>query len=259
MRALFESRDPDVPNASPNPLRLMAPLLEKEIDELDQFLLSDFTSDETMVPSSLDGYLTAIVIGPKTVMPSLWLPRVWGPTEDDAPGFETAEQAQHVLTLIMRHMNGIVWSLQHDPEAFDPMFDSFTYPGKRREFLDGEAWAHGFMQGVALTFEDWQPLFDDKATVQSLRPIHLLGSDDVTDEEEALTLTPAQREKITEAIPAGVAAIYRFWRARRETSNTDLVAGTNIRRSHKTGRNELCPCGSDKKFKKCCGAARTVH
>ena len=25
------------------------------------------------------------------------------------------------------------------------------------------------------------------------------------------------------------------------------------RRVHKTGRNEPCPCGSGKKFKKCCG------
>ena len=237
----------------------MAPLLEKEIDELDQFLLSDFTSDETMVMSGLDGYLTAIVIGPKTVMPSLWLPRVWGATEDDAPEFETAEQAQHILTLIMRHMNGIAWSLQHDPDAFDPMFDSFTYPSKRREFVDGEAWAHGFMQGVALTREYWQPLFDNAAMLQSLRPIHLLGSDDLTDEEETLTLTPAQREKITEAIPAGVATIYRFWRARRDACGMDLVAGTNVRRTPKTGRNEPCPCGSGKKFKKCCGAARTAH
>ncbi|HLI17587.1 MAG TPA: UPF0149 family protein [Rhodanobacteraceae bacterium] len=118
----------------------MAPLLDEEIDELDKFLLSDATSDETMVMSGLDGYLTAIVIGPKTVMPSLWLPQVWGSTLDDAPEFESAEQAQHILTLIMRHMNGIVWSLQHDPDSFDPMFDFFTYPDDEHEYLDGERW-----------------------------------------------------------------------------------------------------------------------
>ncbi|HLI17586.1 MAG TPA: UPF0149 family protein [Rhodanobacteraceae bacterium] len=115
------------------------------------------------------------------------------------------------------------------------------------------------MQGVALTREDWQPLFDDQATVEALQPIHLLGSDDVTGEEEALTLTPAQREKITEAIPKGVAEIYRFWRSRRAVSDADRVAGASARRSQKTGRNEPCPCGSGRKFKKCCGAARTVH
>lgn len=143
----------------------------------------------------------------------------------------------------MRHMNGIVWSLQHDQASFDPMVDSFTYPDDEHEFLDGECSAYGFMQGVALTREDWQPLFDDQATVEALQPIQLLGSDDVAD-EEALTLTPAQREKITEAIPAGVPKFTGSWRSRRVVSDADRVAGANARRSQKTGRNEPCPCGS---------------
>jgi uncharacterized protein len=237
----------------------MAPLLDEEIDELDQFLLSGSASDETMSMSELDGYLTANVVGPKPVAPSLWLPGVWGPTQDDAPEFETAEQAQHILTLIMRHMNGIVWSLQHDPDDFDPLFNSFKQPGKHREYVDGEAWAYGFMQGIALTREDWQPLFDDEVMVHVLQPIHLLGSDDVTDDEDALTQTPAQREKIAETIAAAVAAVYRFWLPRREESDTVLAGAPNVRKAHKTGRNEPCPCGSGKKFKKCCGAARTLH
>ncbi len=29
-----------------------------------------------------------------------------------------------------------------------------------------------------------------------------------------------------------------------------------VRDQPKTGRNDLCPCGSGKKYKKCCGAKR---
>jgi len=29
--------------------------------------------------------------------------------------------------------------------------------------------------------------------------------------------------------------------------------------SKKVGRNEPCPCGSGKKFKKCCGAPSELH
>ena len=68
---------------------LGAPLSEKEFEELDDFLTSDQTSDETLTIMGLDGYLTALAIGPTTVPPSYWLPRVWGPSEDDAPKFET--------------------------------------------------------------------------------------------------------------------------------------------------------------------------
>ena len=30
-------------------------------------------------------------------------------------------------------------------------------------------------------------------------------------------------------------------------------------KSNKVGRNEPCPCGSGKKFKKCCGSSTTFH
>ena len=67
-----------MPATSSNPLQVMATLSDEELEELDQFLLSDVTSEETMLMDGLDGYLTAIVVGPRTVMPSQWLPDVWG-------------------------------------------------------------------------------------------------------------------------------------------------------------------------------------
>ncbi|HEU4376878.1 MAG TPA: YecA family protein, partial [Telluria sp.] len=58
------------------------PLSEKEFNELDQFLLSDRSSDDAMTMDTLHGFLTAIMIGPETIMPAEWLPKVWG--EDGA-------------------------------------------------------------------------------------------------------------------------------------------------------------------------------
>ena len=248
-----------MPTTSSNPLQVMVPLSEEELEELDQFLLSDVPSEEAMLIDALDGYLTAIVVGPRTVMPSQWLPGVWGSTDSDSPKFETLEQGQRILTLIMRHMNGIVWSLQHDPDEFDPMFSTVKYPGIKRGYKDGEMWANGFMEGIALIRQDWQPLFDDPAMVRAIRPIHLLGADDVTAEEDALIRSPAQRERIAEGIPAAVAAVYRYWRPHREACIQRVIATPNVRTDPKTGRNDLCPCGSGKKFKKCCGAAAVLH
>ena len=63
--------------------------------------------------------------------------------------------------------------------------------------MDGEGWASGYMQGLSLCREQWQPFFDDPNGVEIIKPIHLLGSDEVTQEEESLTKTPKQREKLT--------------------------------------------------------------
>lgn len=41
---------------------------------------------------------------------------------------------------------------------------------------------------------------------------------------------------------------------RKEISKEQMLSGTYIREERKIGRNEPCPCGSGKKYKKCCGA-----
>lgn len=244
---------------SSNPLPLMAPLSEEELDELDGFLLSDIASDETMLLDTLDGYLAALAVGPVTLLPSRWLPGIWGPTAEDAPAFETTEQAQHIFSLLLRHLNGIVWSLQHDADTFEPLFETMVYPGDPHEYLTGEGWASGFMQGIALCRPDWQPLLDDPVAGQALRPIYLLGADEVTEEEEALTRWPPQREELTKQIPASLGVIYRFWLPYREALHQRTVASAVERHRPKVGRNDPCPCGSGKKFKKCCGAAASLH
>lgn len=242
-----------------SPLRMMAPLSEEEMDELGSFLLSDATSDETMMLDCLDGFLTSIVSGPVMLKPSEWLPRVWGPTVRDEPTFDTYAQAERITGLIIRQLNGIIWSLQHDPDAFEPVFDTTIYPDSPREYIDGEMWAHGYMTGIDLQHQNWKAFFEEQGSTEVLRPLYLLGADDVTQEEEELTRTPSQREELSEQIPASVAWIYRFWQPYRRAVAERTIA-TSFEREHpKVGRNEACPCGSGKKFKKCCGASTVLH
>lgn len=246
--------EPDVRST----MQMMAPLSDEELDELAAFLMSDAISDETMMLDTLDGFLTAIVSGPVTIMPGEWLPRVWGESERDEPAFKNHKQAERIIGLMMRHMNGIIWSLQHDPDTFDPMFDVASYPDDR-DYTDAEMWAYGYMTGVELKRQYWQPFFDEPGNVDILRPIYLLGSDDVTDEERVLTETPEQRELLSEQIPASVAAIYRYWLPYRQAIAERTIATTYQRDHPKIGRNDPCPCGSGKKFKKCCGAPTVLH
>ncbi len=235
----------------------LLPLSQEEMDELDDFLISDITSDETMMLDTLDGYLTAIVSGPVTLTLNDWLPGIWGSSEEHKPRFESITQAEHILQLILRHMNGIIWMLQDDPEGFEPVLSAFRY--RNREYMNGEGWAYGYMQGLALCREQWQPFFDDPKRVEILKPIHSLGSDEVTQEEEFLTQTPKQREKLTKQIPTCATQIYRYWLPYRQAVYERNVAKT-IQRSHpKIGRNDPCPCGSGLKFKKCCGVALSLH
>jgi uncharacterized protein len=233
------------------------PLSQEEMDELDDFLMSDATSDETMMLDALDGYLTAVVSGPITLKLSEWLPGIWGPSEQDRPTFKTKIQAQRIHELIIRHMNSIIWSLHDDPDAYEPIFGARIY--ESQEYIDAEMWAYGYMLGVELCREQWQPLLDDPNGPIVLLPIYLLGADNVTTEEELLTKTPIQREELAKQIPASVAWIYRYWLPYRQANFERSIATTFQRAQPKIGRNDPCPCGSGKKYKKCCGIATTLH
>lgn len=58
-------------------ISLVTPLSELEITELDEFLVSEATPGECMDISALDGFLTALVIGPGLVPPSVWIRAIW--------------------------------------------------------------------------------------------------------------------------------------------------------------------------------------
>src|SRR3954470_23245190 len=49
-----------------------------DLDLLDRYLLSDEAPDNGMALSDLDGFLTGILVGPELIIPSEWLPHIWG-------------------------------------------------------------------------------------------------------------------------------------------------------------------------------------
>jgi uncharacterized protein YecA (UPF0149 family) len=64
-------------------------------------------------------------------------------------------------------------------------------------------------------------------------------------------------EEAAEFIPACVTAIAAYWREKGSKQGSMLFTPSPPPRQHhastKVGRKDPCPCGSGKKFKKCCG------
>ncbi len=226
-------------------MHLDQPLSDKEFDELDKFLLSDRCGDEAMTMDSLHGYLTALAIGPEVVPLTEWLPRIWGESPEDAPKFKSDKEFEHVVGLISRFMNEIAITFEVAPKEFEPLFCEHEWQG--RKVLDGEAWAWGFWEGVQLRDQAWEPIWESELA-SLMRPIYLLGAEEVEEDEVALADDPMKRHKLAVEVEAAIPHIHRFWQPHRKSPVTTVQ-----RESPKTGRNDACPCGSGKKFKKCCG------
>jgi yecA family protein len=250
-----------------------------ELDWLDNFLSSPKVPEDALGLEEIDGLFAAVISGPATVAPSEAFATVWGGA-GQSPDFDGPEQGQYVLDLLTRHWNVIAARferrLPHQPLIID--FGEEEY---------GRAWGRGFMRGMLMRFEQWRPLFDDKKDGVALMPILVLGKaredDDEPGEDEADELAalsdddaeydgeegedwdqdegeaededweeeagaPDLRSELVMTLPSCVERIQRFWRQRAGPSATTPAARRKI------GRNELCPCGSGKKYKRCCGA-----
>ena len=122
-----------------------------DVDALDAFLISDRAPEDCMQLSDLDGFLTGIAIGPELIMPSEWLPVIWGSGE---PEFESRRKRSGFLNAIMGRYNEILHLLQHAPGRIRADFlDDQRRKGRRcrlggRVHGGGRASAGG-MAGVA--------------------------------------------------------------------------------------------------------------
>jgi uncharacterized protein len=222
-------------------------LTDDERSWLAGFLVSRQAPSSTMTYEMLDGLFTALVIGPTTVLPSQYLPEIWGTDDGTGPEWASTAQAQYFMSLLMKHWNAIAAR-----RNADALHDPFIV-----EFGDaeiGQSWAKGFAVGVNLAQNMWDPIFKDRRTGEISMSIFALVRDDPELFEDRVT--PEMRTEIIEELPVILQLIAAYWR------NPELqMHRREPIRSPKVGRNDPCPCGSGKKFKKCCGAssATTLH
>jgi uncharacterized protein len=229
------------------------PLTDAEFDRLDS-VLARFGDKHSMNLETLDGFLASLICGPDTVMPSEYLPVIWGDDIVLEDTFNAQPLLHDFLALIMRHWNVIADTL-HSGDIYLPLL-----------LEDGNGishandWAAGFLRGMELRKRDWADLLNDEQHGGWLVPIFTLAYENSLDAVLRPYNEPVSaemREKLIVGAAAGLRGIYRHFQAKRLQEN-QLRSTTIHRVAPKIGRNDPCPCGSGKKFKQCCGMT-TLH
>jgi uncharacterized protein len=204
-----------------------------------------------MSVAALDGFLTGVAIGPEVVMPSEWLPVIWG---EEEPEFADLDEANAVLGAIMSRYNEIITQLDAGYYAA-PTLGGADRKAKVKD------WANGFAEAIELGGDSWEAMFvSDEMALLFVILVH------ASEGEEFLAELPKrQRRELqqtsAEAIPPAVAAIAAYWRkrrARREGGVRVTETPFRVRSAPQPGRNDPCSCGSGRKYKKCCGGVAPV-
>jgi len=235
-------------------MSLPALLPDPQFFRLEQ-LLEDPALPQALRLDEAHGFLCAALSGPQPMAEEQWLDEILG--EPEAGSEDLLREAADLLRPFVAELEAALAGGQ--PALL------LLYPIDGEEGAAGDyfPWCQAYLEGVDAASEDWFDALgadDDKEDSDEIRyldeQLFLLfmltgdaeeaarasGEDWLSDEE-----LNRLEDECEEKLPQAVTAIYRFWVARRSIK-------TIRRETPKVGRNDPCPCGSGKKFKKCCGA-----
>ena len=191
------------------------PLSDDEIDKLNDFLLERSGLEDAMDIAMLDGYLTAIVSGPRTILPSEWLPLVWDIEKGKAaPKFKNKAEAQRIYEWLMRHMNDNARTLYRAPDYYGPLLVENPNKGDPIPIID--EWCTGFMTGVALDAKNWQPLIT--AQPELFLVLKLYGTVEGFDELVNKRYSLEQHKALAEGLGDTVRVIHAHWLKQRSSA-----------------------------------------
>lgn len=202
---------------------------------LDYYLDHYATEDSILSCSELDGFCHAIACSPNLIEPTVWLPLIWGEA-CIAPEWEAQYEAKEFPDLVFSIYSHALENLARG--SAEPLFYEPDEEGKSYEIAN--EWCAGFLRGGSL----WDEIdVEDVELVD--KPIALVKLF-ATEEGFAVldAMTAAEVAAKQDEVLDGVNTIYKHFYALR---NKPIQ-----REEPKVGRNDPCPCGSGKKFKKCC-------
>lgn len=156
----------------------------------------------------LDGYLTAILSGPRTILPSQWLPWVWDTEQGKAsPKFTRPAAAQRIYEQLLRHMNDIARTLLQHPEHYEPLLMENPNHGDPIPIID--EWCSGFMKGARLDETSWQPLIRQKPELFEV--LRLYGTEDGFKILLTKKYSLAQHKLFAEGLAETVRVVHAYW------------------------------------------------
>jgi uncharacterized protein len=253
----------------------------EDFDELDAILDELRTRyDETPQWEFCEGFMAAVICSRRPIAAAEYLPVLLAvPAEGEAPdpeggSFASGEQGERFLTLWNRRWKEVetaldseVDSLEDDncyhPEVMDIRGAVAEMAPEERAAFKGEdlpafaqVWALGFMFAVESWPDEWMAPRDKDAAKWldgALQAVVAMAEDDTAapevsplSEDGAPSTSIARLNAFGEAIWA-VYDLRELWMTMGPKVETVRVEAT-------PGRNDLCYCGSGKKYKKCHGA-----
>ncbi len=246
---------------------------EKILESFYERLAAKDALTEVESPTELKGYLFGIAITPDLIKPSEWFNDIF---DVEKFAFDSENQFKEIYGTVLGLYNSYLNSFNENNLKFPYKFTKKEIKENDSLFLELNKWLYGFYLSLFLRQDIWkissvlqkEENFSKKDKAISIAfillsiivkyyirsideeiGIELMDDEDIGDEEA--------REFISNA-PAIVNAFIIYATTLEDLRRRQLIEDLpelNVQgnKKHKIGRNDPCPCGSGKKYKKCCG------
>jgi len=192
-----------------------------------------------IIIAELDGFITALWLLPEEPKAESWVPYVFGWGKE---GEFVADP--DLVKMVSDHYNSVGYELRAG--TWQPV-----YMIGEDEAVAWEPWIDGFAAVVGLYPDAFQAVVSDETEEgEAFRMLVALAGIAMGDEEVAAEMGPEAIAELNEAAPDIIPeCLYQVYDHKLAASGA-----LQPRTVTAVGRNDPCPCGSGKKYKKCCGA-----
>lgn len=247
-------------------------LTTKEKRTITQLLSLISDDEEAITLQTLEGFMFGLAMTPDIILPSEWLPFIFG---EEGPEFASEKHLQESLACLMKVYNKELDKFHGDRLVFPFQLEKM----KSEQLAEVHDWVYGLNEALWLRDEIWD--FDrydylseeEKDMLYTcMTSLEAFGSEDlkemlikegheeimheIIDDHLLNKLSP--REKIDlllmSHLPFSVTTLIEYAHVIDEQIRSSAPPPVNHHpiRKEKVGRNQPCPCGSVKKYKKCC-------
>ncbi len=219
--------------------------VEKLLDELDVILDPESAKIDTMSDTAIHGYLTAVACAKIEIPLERWLPGIFGEGKE-MPQLSSSSLTSAVTDVLERIKSAIRAELEHGD--YVAVVDIDEQNGDLVE--DVADWCRGFFIGIEDHYAE--AIENNDALWEFIEPIVYLSDPEEIEKElpeSDVAELREQKSNFIDEIEECVFDFYEFWNGPLVPSVVDAFSAPD----DGPDRNAPCPCGSGKKYKRCCG------
>ncbi|MEW6526421.1 MAG: UPF0149 family protein [Spirochaetota bacterium] len=240
-------------------------LSEKQKKQLEKYLQPSLNKD-ALTLEQLDGFLFCLSISSPFISLEEIIASIFG---SSSPVFNSFQDVSTFNEYLLQAQNAYTHAWNNNKLVF-PF--NITEKKMTNDLIHlVQDWCYGFVRGVILNYNDWMPpdeqilkilqitqehvytsFFLIYMTAYVLYPDKLPLSKEMVEKEGVDKFKQELADNIL-ALPVAVEVLVHYGKHLRNNYLKGKRMQENFYQSAKVGRNDPCPCGSGKKYKKCCG------